>query len=122
VTMTRPTWATRGADPDTRRDPQRQGADDLTPWVKPDVIALADGTGEIMAIGDAVTRAKVGDRVACTVFPKGIDGRFSWEVAAGIGRLADGTLTEFVVADQDAIVHVPEHLLCRRRRRCPAPA
>jgi NADPH:quinone reductase-like Zn-dependent oxidoreductase len=78
--------------------------------VKPDVVPLADGAGEIVAIGDAVTRAQVGDRVACTVFPRWIDGRFSLDVAAQIGGSLDGTLSEFVVVDQDAIVHVPEHL------------
>lgn len=63
-----------------------------------------------MAVGEAVTRAKVGDRVACTVFPQWFDGRFNWDVAAQIGGSLDGTLAEFVVADQDAIVHVPAHL------------
>ena len=78
--------------------------------IKPDVIPLADGAGEVMAIGEAVTRAKVGDRVACTVFPKWLDGRFSWDVAAQIGGSLDGTLAELVVADENAIVHVPWHL------------
>jgi NADPH:quinone reductase-like Zn-dependent oxidoreductase len=87
--------------------------------VRPDVVPLADGAGEVVATGDAVTRARVGDRVACTVFPKWLDGRFSWDVAAQIGGSLDGTLSEFVVADQDAIVHVPEHLTFQEAATLP---
>jgi NADPH:quinone reductase-like Zn-dependent oxidoreductase len=87
--------------------------------IKPDVIPLADGAGEVVAIGSAVTRVKVGDRVACTVFPRWIDGRFSWDVSAQIGGSLDGTLAEFVVANQDAIVHVPEHLSFREAATLP---
>jgi NADPH:quinone reductase-like Zn-dependent oxidoreductase len=90
--------------------------------IKPDVVPLADGAGEVVAIGEAVTRTKVGDRVACTVFPKWIDGRFSREVAAQIGGSLDGTLTEFTIADEDAIVHVPQHLSFQEAATLPCAA
>ncbi|MGH6864470.1 MAG: alcohol dehydrogenase catalytic domain-containing protein, partial [Methylocella sp.] len=40
-------------------------------------VALSDGAGEIVALGDGVTRAAIGDRVVLTYFPRWIDGRFS---------------------------------------------
>ena len=78
--------------------------------VKSDVVLLADGAGEVIAIGDEVTRARIGDRVACAVFPRWIDGRFGWEFAAQIGGSLDGMLTELAVVDEQAVVAIPEHL------------
>lgn len=78
--------------------------------VKPDVVLLADGAGEVVAIGEDVTRARIGDRVACAVFPRWIDGRFGWEVSAQIGGSLDGMLTEFARVDEQAVVPIPSHL------------
>jgi len=78
--------------------------------VKPDVVLLADGAGEVVAIGDDVTRARIGDRVACAVFPHWIDGRFGWEFSAQLGGSLDGILTELAVVDEQAVVAIPEHL------------
>src|SRR5262245_56116468 len=50
--------------------------------VKPDVIALGDGAGEVVAVGPAVTRTKIGDRVMAAMFPRWIDGPFDPEYAA----------------------------------------
>ena len=38
--------------------------------VKPDVVIGADGAGEIVALGEGVTRVKLGDLVAATMFPR----------------------------------------------------
>src|SRR5262245_7126068 len=53
--------------------------------VKHDVVMVADGAGEIAAVGEGVTRTKIGDRVMVAMFPRWIDGPFSWEYAAQIG-------------------------------------
>jgi len=45
--------------------------------VKPDVVAVSDGAGEVAGIGEGVTRVKVGDRVAASLFPLWVDGPFS---------------------------------------------
>jgi NADPH:quinone reductase-like Zn-dependent oxidoreductase len=57
-----------------------------------------------------VTRAKVGDRVAVSIFPRWFDGPFSWPNASQIGGSLDGMLTEFIAVSEDAIVMIPEHL------------
>ena len=78
--------------------------------IKPDVVLLADGAGEIVEIGPGVSSLKIGTRVAATVFPRWIDGRFSEEVSGQIGGSLDGMLTEFIVASEDAVVPIPDHL------------
>lgn len=78
--------------------------------VKPDVIAASDGSGEVIAIGTGVTRAKPGDRVMATLFPDWVDGPFAWEYAAQTGGSLDGMMTEFALLSEDAIVHIPPHL------------
>lgn len=78
--------------------------------VKPDVVAVSDGAGEIVAIGPGVTRVRVGDRVAASIFPDWLDGRFRPEVAAQLGGSMDGMLTEYAVLPERALVQLPEHL------------
>jgi NADPH:quinone reductase-like Zn-dependent oxidoreductase len=78
--------------------------------VKPDVVMGADGAGEIVAVGEGVTRVKIGDRVAAAMFPRWIDGPIEWEYAPQLGGSLDGMITEFIVLSEDAVVHVPEHL------------
>src|SRR5262249_56581844 len=53
--------------------------------VKPDVVAVSDGAGEVVRIGGAVTRVKVGDRVMASVVPRWIDGPYSPAKSAQIG-------------------------------------
>jgi NADPH:quinone reductase-like Zn-dependent oxidoreductase len=78
--------------------------------VKPDVVMGADGAGEIVAVGEGVTRVNIGDRVAAAMFPRWIDGPFDWEVAPQIGGSLDGMLTEYIALSQEAVVRIPDHL------------
>src|SRR5258708_12523014 len=41
--------------------------------VRPDVVPVSDGAGEVIAVGSGVTPAKVGDRCAGAVFPHWTD-------------------------------------------------
>ncbi|MGW1988925.1 zinc-dependent alcohol dehydrogenase family protein [Embleya sp. NPDC001921] len=78
--------------------------------VSPDVVPGCAGVGEVVAIGAGVTRARVGDRVAATVFPDWIDGPFAPAYAAQLGSSRDGMLTEFALVGEQALVHIPAHL------------
>jgi NADPH:quinone reductase-like Zn-dependent oxidoreductase len=74
-------------------------------------VPLSDGVGQVVAIGSAVTRVAVGDRVAPAFFPSWIDGELSPDAHAhALGGAIDGTLAEEVTLDQRAWVHVPAHL------------
>ena len=68
-----------------------------------DTVPLSDGSGEVVAVGAAVSRFKPGDRVAATFFQPG-------PPPAALGSPLDGTLAEQVVLNQDGVVSIPDHL------------
>ena len=82
----------------------------------------SDGAGEIIAVGEGVSRAKVGDRVAAAMFPRWIDGPIAWEYAPQIGGSLDGFLSELVALDEDAVVHIPAHLSFEEAATLPCAA
>ena len=72
----------------------------------------SDGAGEITALGEGVTRWKVGDRV-CPIFMQGwLDGPFTADAqrtALGGGDL-DGTFREYGAFHENGLVRIPDHL------------
>jgi NADPH:quinone reductase-like Zn-dependent oxidoreductase len=74
-------------------------------------IALSDGAGEIAEVGAAVTRVKVGDRVAGSFMQKWIDGELDAEkFASALGGAIDGMAAQYVALDEQGVVRVPKHL------------
>lgn len=75
------------------------------------LIPLSDGVGEVIAVGDGVTRVEVGDRVATSFMQTWVAGEFSAEKAkSALGGAIDGILAEYVSLHEDGVVHLPGHL------------
>src|SRR5271154_4502556 len=87
------------------------------------VIPLSDGAGEVVAVGSAVTRFRVGERVAGTFFRNWIDGPPPQQALVSLGAPpADGVLAEYAVfAEQDAVA-VPAHLSLQAAATLPCAA
>lgn len=72
------------------------------------IVPASDGAGEVVAVGDRVTRVKVGDRVAAAFFPTWLDGGLA-EIhhSNALGGSLDGMLAEQVVLRESAWVKIP---------------
>lgn len=94
------------------------------PRMKLPMVPFSDGVGVVTAVGDGVTRVKVGDRVCPIFVQKWIDGPPS-EAAARTslgGGGPDGVLAEQVVLSEEGVVHVPEHLTDEEAATLPCAA
>jgi NADPH:quinone reductase-like Zn-dependent oxidoreductase len=78
---------------------------------KAPIIPCSDGAGEVIAVGDGVTRHRQGDRVVASFFPTWRDGPLSdAHHARALGGGQDGMLAEEVTLPEDAWLAVPDGL------------
>jgi NADPH:quinone reductase-like Zn-dependent oxidoreductase len=90
--------------------------------VRPDVVPVSDGAGEVVATGPGVGAVSVGDRVTATLFPTWQYGPFGAQHLAQLGGSLDGLLTEFAVLPETALVPIPAHLSYREAATLPCAA
>ncbi|MEV5875798.1 NAD(P)-dependent alcohol dehydrogenase [Streptomyces sp. NPDC052101] len=90
--------------------------------VRPDVVPVSDGAGEVVAVGPDVRRVRPGDRVASTVFPHWLDGPLEPDLLPQLGGTLDGMLTELAILPETALVPVPGHLSYAEAATLPCAA
>ncbi|MER7131847.1 zinc-dependent alcohol dehydrogenase family protein [Streptosporangium saharense] len=90
--------------------------------VKPQVIPVSDGAGEIVAVGAGVDPLRIGERVMATLFPSWQDGPFGLEHLPQRGGSLDGMLTEIALVEAESLVPVPGHLSYEEAATLPCVA
>jgi NADPH:quinone reductase-like Zn-dependent oxidoreductase len=93
------------------------------PKLKTPLVPLSDGAGEIVEIGDKVTRWQVGDRVMPIFMQGWIDGEVDFTKAkTALGGDLDGCLREYGTFDEKGLVKIPGHLTYREAATLPCAA
>ena len=91
--------------------------------IKPRVIPLSDGAGEVVEVGPGVTRVKAGDRVIAIFLQRWLAGRTDPAYAASaLGGPSDGMLAERVVLSEEGVVPIPQHLSFEEAATLPCAA
>jgi NADPH:quinone reductase-like Zn-dependent oxidoreductase len=94
------------------RSPTKQG-----------VVPLSDGAGEVAAIGERVTRVKVGDRIIGTFHPRWFGGPISADyLTHRLGANLAGMLADYAVLSEEALVPMPSHLSFEEAATLPCAA
>jgi NADPH:quinone reductase-like Zn-dependent oxidoreductase len=91
--------------------------------LKPRLIPLSDGAGEVVAVGPNVARVKVGDRVAGAFMQRWQGGAVGEDaINSSMGGAIDGMLAETVTLHEDGLVHLPPHLSYEEGATLPCAA
>ncbi|BCH24616.1 alcohol dehydrogenase [Mesorhizobium sp. L-8-10] len=87
------------------------------------LVPLSDGAGEVVELGEDVTRLAVGDRVASTFLPHWIAGPLPADARkVQPGATIDGMLSEYVVFPEEALVKAPAGLTYEEVSTLPCAA
>ncbi len=93
------------------------------PKLRRPMTPLSDGAGEVIAVGNRVTRVKVGDRVAPAFMQRWIDGEVSAEKGrSALGGAMDGLLAEKVALHEEGLVPIPDSLSYEEAATLPCAA
>jgi NADPH:quinone reductase-like Zn-dependent oxidoreductase len=93
------------------------------PKLKTPLVPFSDGAGEVVEVGEAVTKWKVGDRVTPIFMQGWIDGAVDFQKArTALGGDIDGVLREFAAFDENGLVEIPAHLSYEEAATLPCAA
>ena len=93
------------------------------PRLKTPLVPFSDGAGEVVEIGEGVTKFKVGDRVMPIFMQGWIDGAIDGAKArTALGGDSDGCLREFGTFNEQGLVCIPEHFSYEEAATLPCAA
>lgn len=93
----------------------------LYPQAPSPLIPVSDGVGEVVTVGEGVTRVKAGDRVACIFDQDWLMGGLP-VTSRSLGGDTNGVLAHYVVLGQEGVVPVPAHLSDEEAATLPCAA
>lgn len=87
------------------------------------LIPVSDGVGEVVEVGEGVTRFSVGDRVCPMYFQGWLSGDPSEErFSKSLGGPLDGTMAEYMCVPEQGAARAPEHLTDQEAAALPCAA
>lgn len=87
------------------------------------LIPVSDGVGTVIAVGEGVSRVKVGDRVSPAYFQGWISGEARAErFATSLGGPLDGVMAEQICLSEEGVVRVPDYLTDEEAATLPCAA
>jgi NADPH:quinone reductase-like Zn-dependent oxidoreductase len=90
---------------------------------KTGVVPLSDGAGEVVALGEGVTRFGIGDQVIGCFHPRWFGGPIKADYLTDrLGANLDGMLAEYAVINEEAAVPVPGDLSFEEAATLPCAA
>ncbi|MBZ0187453.1 MAG: NAD(P)-dependent alcohol dehydrogenase [Candidatus Obscuribacterales bacterium] len=93
------------------------------PNLKLPLVPLSDGSGEVIEVGERVSRFRPGDRVATTFMQDWLSGPLSpHAVRSALGGEIDGVLQNQKIFPEGGLVKVPEHLSFNEAASLPCAA
>jgi NADPH:quinone reductase-like Zn-dependent oxidoreductase len=86
-------------------------------------VPLSDGAGDVVEVGENVTRLRKKDRVASIFMSKWLTGEVDEEKAqSALGGAIDGVASEYIVLDDSAVVRIPDYLNYEEAATLPCAA
>ena len=95
------------------------------PRMKMPAIPLSDAAGEVVEVGEGVTKWTVGDRLMPIFAQQWIDGGVTEEnrkTSLGAGAQWDGVLREYATFSEHSVVRIPDHLSFEEAATLPCAA
>ena len=93
------------------------------PKLKTPLVPFSDGAGEVVEIGESVTKFKIGDRVTPIFMQGWINGAIDFKKAkTTLGGDLDGVLREFGTFDESGLICIPDHFSYEEAATLPCAA